>query len=81
MASLGRQLGLSNQKIAILDESVKLIAEQRDLSLAAQHQLQEALKKVQPRWYEHPVLWLGIGATLMLGSVLLIGYAMGQLRS
>jgi hypothetical protein len=78
LASLGKILGLKDHQIRLLQEGQDLILGQRNLAQSALQSMTQAASQLKPHWYEHPILWLGIGVVLGIGLTVLAGWAIGQ---
>ncbi len=59
--SLGKRIGLGEERVKLLEQAVKLVTEQRDLSNSSVLTLSEAAGKLVPHWYSSPVLWAIVG--------------------
>lgn len=68
VVSLAKQLGFREQQVELLQQSIKMITEQRDIAGSNAKALLESSAKLMPHWYESPILWFGVG---MFGGMLL----------
>lgn len=81
--SLARELSFSKQQLELKDRENAIITEAYDRVKATLPGISDAMQAAKGKWYESPVLWLGIGAfvgalVVVLGG-LIVGHVAGAL--
>lgn len=76
--SLGKRIGLREQQIQLLQQTVDMGREQLAIALSSNKTLLDAANKLVPHWYESPWLWFGIGVFIGGGLVVLTAFAVSQ---
>ena len=76
--SFGKRVGLVNQQVELLKQTVDMVNEQLVIALSSNKTLLEAANKLVPHWYQSPLLWFGIGVFIGGGLVVLTAYAVAQ---
>lgn len=76
VTSLGRQLGLRDEQVKLLENSIQVVTEQRDAALSTNQTLLKAADKLSPKWYDSPYLWLFAGFFVGAGAAIGIAHAL-----
>lgn len=66
-----QRVDLLEQRLLLKDEQLNILKEDRKQLADALGGTRDALSSAGPKWYDSPILWLGVG--LFLGSAVTIG--------
>lgn len=78
VVSLGKQLGFRENQVKLLEESVQLVTDQRNLMASSLKTLSDSASKLIPHWYQSPVLWAIVGFVAGVGVAVLTVWGVGQ---